>query len=219
MQRRILVLLSTAGGGDRQPVVALAVALAARGHEVTVLCDHKSVDLVSATALPTIVHRAEQVGHISYWARRLATDDHAPNPHLEWGHLALETTLDAVSDRSPDVLVSSLFCMGLADLLAERLGVPWCFVNPSFYFGDHSSTKWEDDWYGSMVPRLARDCFDPLVARAEMVLHATDPIFDFVPSALPSSHHYVGFLLWEPDGHRPRILDEPGLPLPDLARD
>ena len=36
---KVLVLLSTAGGGDRQPVIGLAVALDERGHDVTFLCD------------------------------------------------------------------------------------------------------------------------------------------------------------------------------------
>ncbi len=62
------------------------------------------------------------------------------------------------------------------------------------------------------MPRLARECFAPLVERADMVLHATDPIFDFEPIQLPAGHHYVGFLLWEPAHAIPAFLSVPGDP-------
>jgi UDP:flavonoid glycosyltransferase YjiC (YdhE family) len=102
--------------------------------------------------------------------------------------------------------------MGLADLLAEILNRPWCFVNPSFYFGQEQQTKWDEDWHGPFVPRLAREAFAPLADRADLVLHATDPLFDFEPNPLPMSHHYVGFLLWESSQDTPDELAEPGDP-------
>ena len=128
------------------------------------------------------------------------------------GQPCIRCCLQHGSELAPEVIVSSLFCMGLADQLAADRGIPWCFVNPSFYFGAHSRTTWEDDWHGSFVPRLARECFAPLVERADMVLHATDPIFDFEPMQLPTSHHYVGFLLWESTQPTAAFLSEPGAP-------
>jgi UDP:flavonoid glycosyltransferase YjiC (YdhE family) len=210
--KNILVLLSTAGGGDRQPVIGLAVALHERGHRVTILCDAATVDLVAGTGVPTVAHQVDQVGFISRWAGQLAEEADPPNPFLEWGALTFGEVRSEVAELAPDVIVSSLFCMGLADQLAEAGGVPWCFVNPSFYFGEYSRTTWEDDWHGSFVPRLARECFAPLVDRADMVLHATDRLFDFEPIQLPASHHYVGFLLWEPTQEAAPFLAEPGDP-------
>lgn len=210
--RKILVLLSTAGGGDRQPVIGLAAALLGRGHDVTILCDTATAGLVATTGISTVTHEVEQVGFISRWIEQLSDEESPPNPLLEWGKLALPAAQGPVSELSPDVVVSSLFCMGFADLLAKEFKIPWCFVNPSFYFGEHSLTTWDDDWYGTVVPRLARECFAPLVERADMVLHATDPIFDFEPQQLPASHHYVGFLPWEPPHHIPAFLAEPGDP-------
>lgn len=210
--RNVIVVLSTAGGGDRQPVIGLAVALHERGHEVTILCDSSTIDLVASTGIPTIGHEVDQVGFISHWVKQLSQEQSPPNPFLEWGTLALADVHKKVAEVAPDVIVSSLFCMGLADLLGQELTVPWCFVNPSFYFGEHSQTAWEDDWYGPFVPRLAKECFAPLVGRADMVLHATDPIFDFEPARLPASHHYVGFMLWEPSQPDPSFLAEPGDP-------
>lgn len=210
--RNVLVLLSTAGGGDRQPVISLAVELAKRGHDVTILCDTGTTSLVAATGISTLVHEVDQIGFITQWIKQLNENSTPPNPFLEWGTLALGAVRAPVSELSPDVIVSSLFCMGLADLLAEELKIRWCFVNPSFYFGEHSRTTWQEDWYGPFVPRLARECFAPLVRRADMVLHATDPMFDFEPSELPPRHHYVGFLLWEPPHQTPAFLAAPGDP-------
>ncbi|MGI9647632.1 MAG: nucleotide disphospho-sugar-binding domain-containing protein [Acidimicrobiia bacterium] len=210
--RSILVLLSTAGGGDRQPVVSLATSLHQSGHRVTILCDRDTAAMAAATGLPSIIHDVEQVGYISGWARSLAEDPAPPNPFLKWGRLAHVEVRQACVELDPDLIVSSLFCMGLADLLAEDLSIPWCLVNPSFYFGEHSTRTWEEDWHGPLVPRLARECFTPLVDRADLVLHATDPLFDVVPAQLPTSHHYVGFLLWEPTQAEPDFLRTPGDP-------
>ena len=52
--RSVLVLLGVRGGGDRQPVVALACGLRERGHRVTVLCDSATEQLIKPTGLPTI---------------------------------------------------------------------------------------------------------------------------------------------------------------------
>ncbi len=209
---KALVLLSAAGGGDRQPVIALAVGLAEHGHDVTFLCDPHTSGLVEGTGIPTITHDVEQAGYISRWIKLVAEVDHPPNPLIEWGTLAIETVGGLASGMAPDVIVSSLFCMGLADRLASQMDVPWCFVNPSFYFGEGSRSTWEDDWFGPFVPRLAEDCFAPLVQRADLVLHAVDPVFDLPPRRLPAAHHYVGYLLWEPQAETPSFLAEPGDP-------
>lgn len=206
------MLLSVAGGGDRQPVIAVASILDERGHDVTFLCDEVSGDLVSGTGIPTLSNDVPQVGYISGWIRQLAEVESPPNPLVEWGTLAAGSVGGLATDWRPDLIVSSLFCMGLADRLASRMGVPWCFVNPAFYFGEGSQTDWVDDWHGPHIPRLAEECFLPLVEKADLVLHAVDPIFDPAPAQLPSSHHYVGFLLWEPSTDIPDVITKPGDP-------
>jgi hypothetical protein len=135
-----------------------------------------------------------------------------PNPMLEWANPLLPSSLKVISDFKPALIVSSLFGMGLAERLSAHSGTPWCFVNPSFYFGDYATRDWEEDFYGPFQPRLLRDCILPLVKGADIVLHATDPEFDFQPTQLPKNHHYVGFLLWEPHMEIAQFLEEPGSP-------
>jgi UDP:flavonoid glycosyltransferase YjiC (YdhE family) len=67
-------------------------------------------------------------------------------------------------------------------------------------------------FYGPFLPRCVRDCFLPLVKQADIVLHATDPEYDFQPTQLPKNHHYVGFLIWEPQMEMAEFLKEPGSP-------
>ena len=110
------------------------------------------------------------------------------------------------------MIVSTLFGIGLANELSQQSGIPWCFVNPSFYFGEYATRTWEEDWYGPFIPRLARDCFLPLIKQADVVLHATDPEFDFQPTRAPDNHHYVGFLLWDPPQDNAIALDSLGDP-------
>ncbi len=48
--------------------------------------------------------------------------------------------------------------------------------------------------------------------RANLVLHATDQVFDFNHANLPENHRYVGPLIWEPESLRPAYLDSAGDP-------
>jgi MGT family glycosyltransferase len=116
-----------------------------------------------------------------------------------------------VRQLEPALLVSSLFCTALADLLATQIGIPWCFLNPSFYFGDHGTQAWEDDFVG-LGAGWFRYILLPHCERATVVLHATDRQFDPPPSDLPDHHHYIGPLFGEPPHDPASFLEEPGAP-------
>ncbi len=218
-RKSFLIVLSAKGGGDRPPVIALACGLRDRGHRVKVLCDDETAQFIASTNLPTFTFppALDERGQTRRWIKRLQEagndpDFEAPNPLIDWANPLIPFGQDTLSKVEPDLLVSSLFGMGLADELSAHSGNPWCFVNPSFYFGDNATRDWEDDWYGLLIPRLVRDCFLPLAQRADIVLHATDPAFDFQPVQLPDNQYYVGFLLWEPPIMFSDFLDEPGDP-------
>jgi hypothetical protein len=50
----IVALVSARGAGDKIPVLALAIALRNRGHQVHLLCDGDLSDEVQATGLPIL---------------------------------------------------------------------------------------------------------------------------------------------------------------------
>jgi hypothetical protein len=140
-----------------------------------------------------------------------APDPAAPNPLVQWAQACAPAVHAALQERQPAVLLSALHGLGLTDLLASALEVPWCFVNPSFYFGEDSTRPWDADFRSPGVHAM-RSWFLPLSQRASLVLHATDPFFDFPPARLPRHHHYVGPLLWESPTAAPLYLSAPGPP-------
>jgi UDP:flavonoid glycosyltransferase YjiC (YdhE family) len=204
--------------------VALACGLRDRGYRVTILCDKPTEQLISSTDLPTITipPEVDQTAYLTHgfiirWAEENQSAGgqqgvDASNPLIDWATAAFPLVKEAVSGINPDLIVGSLFCMGLADQLAQSAGIPWCFVNPGFYFGDHSTRRLDEDYYGSSIQSFVKGCLLPLARRAHMVLHATDHEFDFKPSQLPTNHHYVGFLLWEAAGGLPEYVNHPGDP-------
>lgn len=217
--KSFLFILSAKGGGDRPPVIALACGLRDRGHRVGVLCDQESAQFIASSNLPcyTFPPPLDERGQITRWINTIRQDGSDPNggimnPMLEWANPLIPIGLETLSKFKPDLIVSTLFGIGLADELSKYSGIPWCFVNPSFYFGEYATRDWQEDWYGPFIPRLARDCFLPIVKQADITLHATDPEFDFQPTQLPDNHHYVGFLLWEQPIEASIVLDNPGDP-------
>ena len=212
-----LFLISSRGGGDWPPLIALAHGLRERGYRVLCLCDSATESQIRQTGISTISIRPdlEQDAFFARWIADLPEsgelNEGTPNPLMDWASTCASWVRDALVDRKPDLILSSLFCMGLAEALARDTGAPWCFVNPSFYFGDGSFRSWEDDFFGINV-WFFRDCCLPLVRRADLVLHATDSVFDSQSQTLPANHHHVGFLLWESKSKLPEWLRQPGDP-------
>ena len=174
---------------------------------------------LSAITLPPEVEQAAYLTHgfVIRWADQIKAtsgrpDENSSNPIYDWATAAFPASEEVLKAVEPDLILGTLFCMGQADQLAKSAGIPWCFVNPGFYFGDDSTRRYDEDYYGTAIQWLAEYCLSPLVRRADMVLHATDPEFDFQPERLPSNHHYVGFLLWEATSDMPEFRDQPGEP-------
>ena len=183
---------------------------------MTVVCDAGTSHLIRGTNLDTIVvpPELELEGFFAEFDEQLkhAKPEELANPLETWGELCHPTVADLIASRSPDLIVSTLFCMGLADALSASFAIPWCFVNPAFYFGENQTRSWEDDYYGPGVQEFFERCFLPLSQRADVVLHATDRAFDTPPPRLPLGHHYTGFLLWEPAKDVPEFIEQPGAP-------
>jgi UDP:flavonoid glycosyltransferase YjiC (YdhE family) len=209
----IVALISSRGGGDWPSVVALALGLHRRGHDVCVVCDESTEAAVRGTDLATIClpPDLEQPDIRLAIARSPEISTETLNPLVEWAQICAPRIRAQIQARKPSVLLSSLLCLGLADQLASDLRVPWCFINPSFYFGEDSARPWHADFFGVSVGTF-RYWFQPMMRRANLVLHATDPAFDVPPNQLPAHHHYVGPLLWEPSMVAPEFLSSPGPP-------
>jgi UDP:flavonoid glycosyltransferase YjiC (YdhE family) len=134
------------------------------------------------------------------------------NPLTDWAQACLAMALAEAKPLTPKLLLSTLFCMALADRMAATLRIPWVFVNPSFYFGEDAHRPWASDFPG-LGAGMFRHWMLPLALRAAAVLHATDPVFDPPPASMPRNHHHVGPLLPAPSNATPPpLLAEPGDP-------
>ncbi len=115
----------------------------------------------------------------------------------------------AVSRHRPTAIVTSLFGVELLQLVSPPCR--WAVVNSTFYIGPNPPRPVEQDLGPRAIPLLTR--YAALLEAPDLVLHATDRIFDFSFDRLPPHHHYVGPLgIWEQPSESPGYIAEPGDP-------
>src|SRR4030095_3275685 len=156
--------------------------------------------------------------YVIRWNEQLAAAEPAATryipivtPLTEWSADTLPTVCDLASQFQPEVMLSQLMTMDLASRIKAQTGLPWCFVNPAYYFGQQSRRPFEED-FGPYERPLFSHCRS-LLDSADLVLHATDAVFDPPPAHLRTHHRYLGPLLWEPPSALPfSFLNEPGPP-------
>jgi UDP:flavonoid glycosyltransferase YjiC (YdhE family) len=199
---RILALARAAGGGDLHPVVALALGLSQRGHDVVTLAD------TAASRLPSELQPvvAEELFAAAVARGRAEAESLGPGTRQDEMYARFFEIVNAdiagglrdhIARLKPDyVLAPRLLAPGAAAAVGDEL--PWCVVNSTFTFA-------ADDLYA--VNRVLAAGF----ARARLVLHATDEVFDG-NSGLSQREHYVGPLFWEPSDDLPGYVEEPGPP-------
>lgn len=214
--RRFLIVATSGGGGDLDPLLAIAAGLLARGHRVAACGDTGVASRMAPLGIATTVPDPElSLGGV--FAALAREDGHLP-PEAQGERLRdrlfawagrLAPVLDGVVDlQRPDVVIGALFTSGPVRPVAERRGLRWVGVNSTFYIGPDPPRPLELD-FGPRTPGV-RDFYGPNLDRATLVLHATDREFDFGFDRLPPHHHYTGPLFWDPPGEPPAYLDEPG---------
>jgi UDP:flavonoid glycosyltransferase YjiC (YdhE family) len=215
-----LIVAIGGAGGDLQPLVAAALAVRERGHRVSFIGD-RSVgralsDLeVEVQVLPSEHDLGPRLGGAIRDAMAATGGDIvAAGPIVEermahWAEEVAEPIGQAIAERRPDAVVTSLFGVEVVQRAAPAR--PWAVINSTFYLGPNPPRPLEQDIGVRAIPLLRR--YARLVTAANMVLHATDQVFDFCFDRLPAGHHYVGPLgLWEPPIDPPAYLNEPGDP-------
>jgi UDP:flavonoid glycosyltransferase YjiC (YdhE family) len=217
---RIIVAATAGAGGDLQPLVAAALALGTRGHEVELLGDRSVERAVSGLGMSVKALAPElDLGPALIDAIRDAMSatggDHAAaGPIVQqrmttWAEAVARPVIEILRSDPPDAVVTSLFGVEVLNLVSPSC--PWAVVNSTFYVGPNPPRPLEEDFGPRAVPLIAR--FASLLGSADLVLHATDTVFDLSLGRLPEGHHYVGPLgIWEPPSEAPAYLNEPGDP-------
>ena len=207
--QRILVLGSSFGGGNWPPLAAVTVGLHHAGYAVKCFGDAAIAQDFASTAVAVEVVPAGESLH-TFIARWQAMGVSGSSPLAAWAEALLPAVRSLVKAFRPRIVLSDLFAMELARLTKAACGLPWCFVNPSYYFGPDSLRPFEADFVGRA--RYFYMEWMQAVVVADLVLHGTDPLFDPPPPSLPPHHHYVGSLMWERSREAPAYLNVPGAP-------
>lgn len=200
---RILCVVPGCGGGDWPPLLALAEGLHRRGHDLMVVCDRNTKKAVQTSGLTTLclphdldlanVFEPAIAGLISRKERTFQKDE---NPLELWGLSCVDFIKTSLNCWCPSLVITSLLGVGLGEILSKKLPAPWCFLNPSFYFGHSNPLLWDAD-FSEMGAQMYKHWLLPNMKKTNLVLHATDQAFDICPPDLPAKHHYVGPLFWE----------------------
>ncbi len=216
----ILVVATGGAGGDLPPLVAASLALRDRGHEITFVGDASVEHIlarlhVAVEVLPEEVDLGPRLGSVIQEAMQATGGDLAKaGPMIQrgltvWAHDVAQPLSQSIERQRPTAIVTSLFGVEAVD--ATCPSNPWAVVNSTFYIGPHPPRPVEEDFGPRALPLLKR--YAELLEAPDLVLHATDEVFDYSFDRLPSRHHYVGPLgIWEPARERPTYLDEPGDP-------
>jgi UDP:flavonoid glycosyltransferase YjiC (YdhE family) len=218
--KKVLALgLAASGGQSPPPLAAVVLGLSRRGHSVRYFADAPIAMALRHTEIVVDAVRPEATlrSYMIRWNERAAAAGpsaagYVPivTPLTEWSADYVPTVCDLVAQWQPDVILSQFFTIELASRIKAETGLPWCFVNPAYYFGPQSGRLLEED-IGPRDRPLFAHCRS-LLEGADLVLHGTDAVFDPPPAHLPRHHQYVGPLLWEPPSVMPSFLAEPGPP-------
>ena len=187
--QRILVLGTSAGGGDWPPLAAVTVGLHQAGHAVQCFGDPAIAQEFASAGIAVEVVQAE--AHLRPGSHGAS----GPLPLRVWAEACLPVVCALARDFRPQVVVSQLFTSELARLTKAACGVRWCCINPAYYFGPDSLRPFEADFAAPWQPKKE---LRQAIGEADLVLHATDALFDPPPPSFPRHHHHVGPLMWEP---------------------
>ena len=215
-----LVVATAGAGGDLQPLIAASLALRERGHKTVFVGDESVARAVGALAeeaviLPSALDLGPRLVAAVREAMSLASGDQVvAGPIVQermtaWAAEVARAVAETMREVAPAVMFTSLF--GVEVLAALAPVCPWAVVNSTFYVGPDPPRPLKDDFAPRAVPLIER--YASLLGSADLVLHATDCIFDLSFDGLPDKHHYVGPLgIWEPPTEVPAYLAEPGDP-------
>jgi UDP:flavonoid glycosyltransferase YjiC (YdhE family) len=217
---RFLIVATAGAGGDLPPLAAASLALRERGHDTVFVGDAAVQRLfgplhVDVDVLPASLDLGPRLARVIEDAMQATGGDLAKAGLLlqrgmtVWAHEVGEPIAGLIERHRPAAIVTSLFGVEAVD--ATCPSVPWAVINSTFYIGPNSPRPVEEDIGSRAVPLVKR--YAELLEATDLVLHATDQLFDYGFTNLPSRHHYVGPLgIWEPPQARAAYLDEPGDP-------
>src|SRR5262245_1768900 len=197
-RQRVLVIGSSGGGGDWPPLAAAASALLDHGHDVAYFGDDALAEAVRGTnlSIEAIPPGRDLNSYWRTWLKELRTNPQVPMPLSRWTKDVLPLASSLARKQNAEVLLCTDFTFPLASALRAETGTPLCLIHSSFLLGESSKRRIEDD-FAPGVQAFGKTV-GAFLGSADLVLLATDSIFDPPPDPCPANHHWVGPLIWEP---------------------
>jgi UDP:flavonoid glycosyltransferase YjiC (YdhE family) len=207
---RVLVVGSSAGGGDWPPLVAATLALAEAGHDILYLGDEGLAKATQGSGLriEVVPPALDLPSRMRAWRTERCENPSAPLPLGPWVEAVSPVAIERAKSWRPDLLLCSDFTALLARRVGDRIGARVCLIHATYYIGPGARRRLEDDF----PPGFPVAAFAQMLQLPNLVLHATDAEFDPPPVPFPANHHWVGTLIWEPTQETPAWLAEPGDP-------
>lgn len=214
----LIGIISSCGGGDWPPLLSAAKAMSRRGRQVLMIHDTGTRTAVAQAGLKGLMLPAHLelskfflpiLHDIITRDKKIIPD--TINPLETWGKAVLTFIRQEGGLPRPALILASLLCADLGRRLSDCLKVPWCFINPGFYFG-HDTIGPDPKDFSYHGAGMYAHWLLPAVNTADMVLHGTDPVFDKGGAPLPHNHFYTGPLFWEREVPLPDFLNAPGPP-------
>jgi hypothetical protein len=119
--RSIVGLISAFGGGDGPQVSTIMAELVRLGHHVTLCCDGK---VAPAFLPPDVVTLHPFPVDQTHEFRSDVYKSSGRDWVAGWTEICLPAALSAIQELRPEVLVSSMHCMLIAERIAAELSIP-----------------------------------------------------------------------------------------------
>jgi len=214
----VIGIISSCGGGDWPPLLSVVRAMKDLGHQVFMIFDQGTQTAIEEAGLRGLMlpPHMELSTIFTPVLQNIITRDKEITPDLcnpleTWGKSVLRYLQEEGCLPASSLVLASLLCIDLGRQLSDWLKVPWCFINPGFFFG-HKTIGPNPKDFSSHGAKMYEHWLLPAASSADMVLHATDPVFDKGGTLLPENHFYTGPLFWERQSPLPDFMNDPGPP-------
>lgn len=200
---QILTVISGCEGGGYHPAITLSRMLHNDFYSVRLLCDQETTSAAVESGIPSYILPATcsagnfYIGKINQLLKdRARIYEKTENPLVVWAEKAAAILQNDNDFPPPNLIISSLLCQPLASLLGRQFGVPWIFVNPAFSYLAHSHCNWQLD-FSLTGAEMYQHWLLPFTQKADLIVHATDPLFDNSDPIVSEKEFYIGPLFHE----------------------
>ena len=128
-RKRIMAVVNSGSGGDPHPLMAIAMELHKRGHDVRISGDIASQEVFRNTGILVSTRPPEREfeAYVIPWRKKVDEVGRlkaGPGPIREWSADCVPYAEKVVQEFQPDIIIGQLFSVQIADTVSSQSGVP-----------------------------------------------------------------------------------------------